>query len=163
MTSSSPRTAGPSRPAPPAPPCPGTAPAGCRAGQRYPAAQLREAQPAVGLEELHDLDAGRTDGYVVVETRAPEVFAQARIPGAINLPYREMTPESTAHLDKNLVYVCYCESPQCNAATKGALKLAELGFKVKRLSGGITSWIAAGYPTEGDTEGDKAPGIRCAC
>jgi rhodanese-related sulfurtransferase len=108
---------------------------------------------------VRDLEAGRTDGYVVVETRAPEAFAQARIPGAINLPYRDMTAETTQHLDRDLVYVCYCESTQCNAATKGALKLAELGFRVKRLSGGITSWIAAGYPTEGT----KAPGISCAC
>ncbi|MEQ0562121.1 rhodanese-like domain-containing protein [Amycolatopsis sp. NEAU-NG30] len=108
---------------------------------------------------VRDLEAGRTDGYVIVETRAPEAFAQARIPGAINLPYRDMTAETTQHLDRDLVYVCYCESTQCNAATKGALKLAELGFRVKRLSGGITSWIAAGYPTEGT----KAPGISCAC
>jgi rhodanese-related sulfurtransferase len=108
---------------------------------------------------VRDLEAGRTDGYVVVETRAPEAFAQARIPGAINLPYRDMTAETTQHLDRDLVYVCYCESTQCNAATKGALKLAELGFRVKRLSGGITSWIAAGYPTEGT----KAPGISCTC
>ncbi|MEV6828443.1 rhodanese-like domain-containing protein [Amycolatopsis sp. NPDC051102] len=106
-----------------------------------------------------DLQAGHTDGYVVVETRAPEAFAHARIPGAINLPYRDMTAESTKHLDRDLVYVCYCESAQCNAATKGALKLAQLGFKVKRLSGGITSWIAAGYPVEGTT----TAGIRCAC
>jgi rhodanese-related sulfurtransferase len=116
-----------------------------------------------------DLEAGRTNGYVVVETRAPEAFAHARIPGAINLPYRDLTPETTAHLDRDLVYVCYCESTVCNAATKGALKLAELGFKVKRLSGGITGWIAAGYPVEGAVlegavlEGDKAGGIRCAC
>ena len=108
---------------------------------------------------VQDLEAGRSEGYVVVETRAPEAFAHARIPGAINLPYREMTADSTKHLDRDLVYVCYCESTVCNAATKGALKLAELGFKVKRLSGGITAWIAAGYPTEGD----KAGGIRCAC
>ncbi|MGW4065631.1 rhodanese-like domain-containing protein [Amycolatopsis sp. NPDC004747] len=108
---------------------------------------------------VQDLEAGRTDGYVVVETRAPEAFAHARIPGAINLPYRDMTAESTSHLDRDLVYVCYCESTVCNAATKGALKLAQLGFKVKRLSGGITAWIAAGYPVEGD----KAPAIRCAC
>lgn len=107
-----------------------------------------------------DLEAGRTDGYVVVETRAEEAFRDARIPGAINLPYRDMTAESTQHLDKDLVYVCYCESTNCNAATKGALKLAELGFKVKRLSGGITSWLAAGYPTEGLGE---TAGIRCAC
>jgi len=109
-----------------------------------------------------DLDAGRTDGYVVVETRVPDAFAQAHIPGAVNLPYRDMTPESTAHLDRGLVYVCYCESINCNAATKGALKLAELGFQVKRLSGGITSWIAAGYPVDRTGAGEAA-GIRCAC
>jgi rhodanese-related sulfurtransferase len=108
---------------------------------------------------VRDLEAGRAEGYVVVETRAEEAFAQARIPGAINLPYRDLTPESAAHLDRDLVYVCYCESSNCNAATKGAFKLAELGFTVKRLSGGITSWIAAGYPVEGTV----TPGIRCAC
>ncbi|WP_410635468.1 rhodanese-like domain-containing protein [Amycolatopsis sp. cmx-4-83] len=108
---------------------------------------------------VRDLEAGHTDGYVIVETRAPEAFAQARIPGAVNLPYRDLTAESTKHLDRNVVYVCYCESTHCNAATKGALKLAQLGFRVKRLSGGITSWIAAGYPVEGTA----APGIRCAC
>lgn len=108
---------------------------------------------------VRDLEAGRTDGYVVVETRAPEAFAQARIPGAINLPYRDMTAESTKDLDRDLVYVCYCESSQCNAATKGAFKLAQLGFKVKRLSGGITAWTAAGYPVEGA----PTTGIRCAC
>jgi rhodanese-related sulfurtransferase len=70
-----------------------------------------------------------------------------------------MTPATTAHLDRDLVYVCYCESAVCNAATKGALKLAELGFKVKRLSGGITSWLAAGHPVDGSA----TPGIRCAC
>ncbi len=107
---------------------------------------------------VRDLEAGRTDGYVVVETRAEEAFEAARIPGAINLPYKDMTAETTAHLDKRLVYICYCESANCNAATKGALKLAELGFRVKRLSGGITSWIAAGYAVEGEPAA-----VRCAC
>lgn len=113
---------------------------------------------------VRDIEAGHIDGYVIVETRAPEAFAQARIPGAVNLPYRDLTAESTKHLDRDVVYICYCESTNCNAATKGALKLAQLGFRVKRLSGGITSWIAAGYPVEGTAAGGAAaPGIRCAC
>ncbi|KDN23457.1 rhodanese-like domain-containing protein [Amycolatopsis rifamycinica] len=138
----------------------------------YPAAAPEAAVEYFGAELgfevdpddlVQDLEAGRTEGYVVVETRAPEAFAHARIPGAVNLPYRNLTAESTKHLDRDLVYVCYCESAVCNAATKGALKLAELGFKVKRLSGGITGWIAAGYPVEGSTAGTTEPGIRCAC
>ncbi|WP_410659044.1 rhodanese-like domain-containing protein [Amycolatopsis sp. lyj-112] len=115
---------------------------------------------------VRDLTIGTQHGYVVVETRAPEAFASARIPGAINLPYRDMTPASVGHLDRDLVYVCYCESIHCNAATKGALKLAELGFKVKRLSGGITAWQAAGYPVDRDTpvlSPASAATPRCAC
>ncbi|MEU3628477.1 rhodanese [Amycolatopsis coloradensis] len=115
---------------------------------------------------VRDLTAGTQLGYVVVETRAPEAFALARIPGAINLPYRDLTPESVSQLDRDLVYVCYCESIHCNAATKGALKLAELGFKVKRLSGGIRAWQAAGYAVDRDTPDLSAASTsppRCAC
>ena len=36
-----------------------------------------------------------------------------------------LTAESAALPDRDLVYVCYWESFQCNAAIKGALKLAE--------------------------------------
>ncbi|MFE6617569.1 rhodanese-like domain-containing protein [Amycolatopsis sp. NPDC057786] len=115
---------------------------------------------------VRDLTSGARQGYVIVETRAPEAFASARIPGAINLPYREMTPESVRGLDRELVYVCYCESIHCNAATKGALKLAEFGFKVKRLSGGITAWQAAGYPVDRDASIPaitSTPPPHCAC
>jgi rhodanese-related sulfurtransferase len=114
---------------------------------------------------MRDLAAGNRQGYVVVETRTPQAFEAARIPGAVNLPYRELTAENTAHLDRGLVYICYCESFQCNAATKGALKLAELGFTVKRLAGGITAWQAAGFPVD-SSSGSVSPAeqaIRCAC
>jgi len=33
---------------------------------------------------VQDLTPGARHGYVIVETRAPEAFASARIPGAIN-------------------------------------------------------------------------------
>ncbi|AGM03809.1 rhodanese-like domain-containing protein [Amycolatopsis keratiniphila] len=115
---------------------------------------------------VRDLASDTQQGYVVVETRAPEAFASARIPGAINLPYRDMTAESVSGLDRRLVYICYCESIHCNAATKGALKLAEFGFKIKRLSGGITAWQAAGYPVERDAllpAHTSAPTPLCAC
>jgi len=133
------------------------------------AAALLRAELALDVDPddlVRDLDSGSQQGYMIVETRAPEAFATARIPGAINLPYRDMTPESVSGLDRDLVYVCYCESIHCNAATKGALKLAELGFKVKRLSGGITAWQAAGYPVDRDLLTPaltSAPSPRCAC
>jgi rhodanese-related sulfurtransferase len=118
-----------------------------------------EADP----DDVHrDMQDGNTQGYVLVETRAPEAFAQARIPGAINLPYRDL-PERL-DLDPDLVYICYCESFQCNAATKGALALAQRGYRVKRLSGGITAWREAGYPVESDQlVGAGVSKVACHC
>ncbi len=99
---------------------------------------------------VRDLEAGGAQGFQLVETRSAQAFAHSRIPTAINLDHRQMDEGTTKDLDRDLVYVCYCESFQCNAATKGALRLAQLGFRVKRLSGGIAAWKAAGYPVEGD-------------
>jgi rhodanese-related sulfurtransferase len=118
-----------------------------------------EADPDDVVRDLRS-GAGAGAGYVLVETRSAEAFAAARIPGAINLPHWEIDEDSTADWSRDLVYVCYCESFQCNAATKGALRLSQLGFRVKRLAGGITAWQQAGYPTEGAGQVD---GISCAC
>jgi rhodanese-related sulfurtransferase len=108
---------------------------------------------------VRDVKAGTTEGFQLVETRSAEAFARLRIPGAINLPHWDVDETTTADWDRELVYVCYCESFECNAATKGALKLSRLGFKVKRLAGGITTWQAAGYPVEGT----GLHGITCEC
>jgi rhodanese-related sulfurtransferase len=59
-----------------------------------------------------------------------------------------MNAGSTRHFDRGATYVTYCDSVGCNASTKGALKLAELGFQVKELIGGIDWWKRDGYPTE---------------
>src|SRR5688572_9412373 len=73
-------------------------------------------------EKVMALDARRSHGY-----------EKEHIPGAINIPHRTMTPESAAHLDKDVLYVCYCDGIGCNASTKGALNMTRLGFKVKEL------------------------------
>jgi rhodanese-related sulfurtransferase len=85
---------------------------------------------------------------VVIDTRSESAYAQERIPGAVNLPHRKMNHESTQNLDRDMLYVTYCDGIGCNASTKGALKLAELGFHVKELIGGIDWWKRDGYPTE---------------
>jgi rhodanese-related sulfurtransferase len=85
---------------------------------------------------------------VIIDARTETAFAQEHIPQAINFPHRTMNRESTTKLDRNTLYVTYCDGIGCNASTKGALKLAELGFPVKELIGGIDWWKRDGYPTE---------------
>jgi len=102
------------------------------------------------------------DEVLVVDARKAVAYEQEHIPTAINLPHREMTAASTAHLDKSKTYICYCDGIGCNASTKGALKLAKLGFKVKELIGGLAWWKIDGFATEGQAA-QEGLGIQCAC
>ncbi|NTX06307.1 rhodanese-like domain-containing protein [Myxococcus sp. CA040A] len=99
--------------------------------------------------DLHlDLERGKK-GFVVVDVRSPDAYAERHIPGALNLPARTLSATTTAHLSKDDVIVTYCWSPGCNGSTKAAARLSALGFRVKELIGGIEYWVKEGYATEG--------------
>ena len=110
------------------------------------------------FEQLEKPDSN----LIVVDGRSAEAYAKEAIPGAINLPHREISAQSTAHLDKSKIYVCYCDGIGCNASTKTALKLITLGFDVRELMGGLDWWIRDGYNTQG-TNGRAATGAFCGC
>lgn len=94
-----------------------------------------------------DLQQGR-EGFVLVDTRGPEAFAEGHIAGALNLPSRDITAETTDVLPRDRLVVTYCWGPGCNGSTKGAARLALLGFRVKEMIGGIEYWKREGYPVE---------------
>jgi rhodanese-related sulfurtransferase len=89
------------------------------------------------------------EGIIPVDTRKSEFYSEEHIPGAISLPHREMDEKSTKDLDKLKTYACYCKGVGCNASTRGALKMSNLGFKVKELYGGLEAWKNDGYATDG--------------
>lgn len=93
------------------------------------------------------LDKG--EKIVVIDARSPQSFGEEHIPGAINIPHRTMSEESTRHLDRSALYVVYCDGIGCNASTKGALNMARLDFRVKELIGGLDWWRRDGYTTDG--------------
>ena len=111
-----------------------------------------------------DLNASLEKGEDVVPLDARQSFGfeKEHIPGAINIPHRTIDENSTRHLDKTKLYVCYCDGIGCNASTKGALNMTKLGFKVKELTGGIEWWKFDGYATEG-TENSNGLSIKCSC
>lgn len=100
---------------------------------------------------------------VVIDARKTFGFVAEHIPTAINIPHREMTVENTKQLDKEVLYVTYCDGIGCNASTRGALNMAKLGFKVKELIGGIEWWKFDGYATEGSNGVKAGLKIECAC
>ncbi|MCW2600832.1 MAG: Rhodanese-like protein [Frankiales bacterium] len=96
--------------------------------------------------DVHDA-AGAT-GFVVVDSRSQEAYANGHVPGALSLPYATTTAETTSSWEHDALYVTYCWGPGCNAGDQGALRLAQLGFRVKLMIGGWDTWIADGYPVE---------------
>ena len=118
---------------------------------------LFEMDPSDLFEALEN-----NEPVVVVDTRQTFGFEKEHIPGAINLPHRNMNEETTRHLDRSMTYICYCDGIGCNASTRGALKMAQMGFKVKELIGGIEWWKFDGYATEGTSAVNGAT-FHCAC
>lgn len=90
------------------------------------------------------------DAVVLIDTRRPEAYRAGHLPGARNLPHQAIDAGSTADLPHDRPLVTYCWGPACNAATKGALRLAELGFDVRELLGGYEYWCREGHPVATD-------------
>ena len=99
-------------------------------------------------EDLYaDMIAG-TPNLVVVDARYVEAFAREHLPGAINLPWRDIDETTIAGLPRDAEYVVYCWDASCRASAKTARRLESLGFTVKELHGGLEAWRKQGYPTE---------------
>ncbi|MEC5385214.1 rhodanese-like domain-containing protein [Uliginosibacterium sp. H3] len=128
-------------------------------------AQLKHYSDKLAFEiDAWDLKVAleRGEKLVVIDARSPAAFAAGHIPGAINLPHRQMDGETTAGLDKSSTVVTYCDGIGCNASTKGALNMTKLGFKVKELMGGLDWWKRDGHPTSEDPS-SASSAAACGC
>ena len=90
--------------------------------------------------DVHDSLARGAD-FVLLDVRSPALFAAGHVPGAINLPHGKIVRSKLDQWPENTVFVTYCAGPHCNGASRGALRLAELGRPVKIMAGGITGWL----------------------
>lgn len=104
----------------------------------------------------------RGENFTVIDARSAEAYVSEHIPGAINIPHRTMSTETTTAVDRTSTVVTYCDGIGCNASTKGAFNMAKLGFTVKELIGGLDWWKRDGHPTEGGAA--NAPTVTsCGC
>ncbi len=109
-------------------------------------------------------------GFVLLDSRGAEAWEQGHVPGALHLPGREITARADAELDRSVPVVTYCWGPGCNGATRAALALALLGFRVREMIGGFEYWAREGLPVE-TADGVRrpavdpltAPAVSCGC
>ena len=78
-------------------------------------------------------------GYIILDVRTPEEFADKHIPGAVNVPNETIGAEKIPELpDKDQLILVYCRSG--NRSKQASEKLAALGYTNVVEFGGINSW-----------------------
>lgn len=108
--------------------------------------------------DVHDALSKGDPGFVLFDVRAPALYTKGHVPGALNLPRGKMTPRKMAEWPEGTLFVVYCAGPHCNGTDKAALKLAELGRRVKVMIGGVTGWADEGFAFAEGTEPGAMPG-----
>jgi rhodanese-related sulfurtransferase len=115
------------------------------------------------------LDSGEP-GFVLLDSRSAEAWAQGHVPGAVHLPGREIATRADTELDRSVPIVTYCWGPGCNGATRAALALSLLGFRVREMLGGFEYWAREGLPVatadgvhRPEVDPLTAPAVSCGC
>lgn len=85
--------------------------------------------------------------HVVVDMRDKEKWELERVPGALNIPLKDLASRMK-ELPQDKTIVPYCSNIICGLAVRGALQLAEKGFSVQMMYGGLEAW-KKNFPVEG--------------
>ena len=87
---------------------------------------------------------------VVVETLGPLHYADAHLPGAINVPHTEVDALAASLLpDRGATIVTYCSNTACRNSGVAADRLTALGYAdVRKYAEGKQDWLQAGLPVE---------------
>jgi rhodanese-related sulfurtransferase len=98
-----------------------------------------------------ELLRGIRQGLVtVIDTRPAEEFDAGHLPGALNIPLRDLK-RRLRELPRDQEIVAYCRGPYCVLSYEAVAELRRRGFKAARLEDGYPEWRAAGLPVEHTT------------
>jgi rhodanese-related sulfurtransferase/CBS domain-containing protein len=89
-------------------------------------------------------------GAQLVEVLPAEEYAEEHLPGAINIPLKQLDADSTAQLDKTKPVIVYCWDYLCDMSPRAAARLDSLGFEqVYDYAASKVDYLARGLPREG--------------
>jgi rhodanese-related sulfurtransferase len=87
----------------------------------------------------------RSGSVLVLDVRPEDEFCLGHLPGAINIPLRELK-NRLPKLKRFQEIVAYCRGPYCVLSYEAVAALRRLGFKARRLEDGLPEWRAARLP-----------------
>jgi rhodanese-related sulfurtransferase len=96
-----------------------------------------------GVQELLE------HGAQLVEVLPREEYDELHLPGAINLPLKELDAQHAQRLDRERPIVVYCWDALCDMSPRAATRLDQLGFEAYDYALSKVDWMAHGLPMEG--------------
>jgi rhodanese-related sulfurtransferase/DNA-binding MarR family transcriptional regulator len=103
----------------------------------------RDSLEPISREGL--LERLRAGTVTVLDVRPEDEFALGHLPGAVNIPLRELETR-LAEFDPAQEIVAYCRGPYCVLSYEAVAALRVRGFEARRLEDGLPEWRAAGLP-----------------
>lgn len=85
------------------------------------------------------------DSPFLLDVRQPEEFASEHIRGAVLIPLGSL-PARMGELPKDREILCVCQSG--SRSISASRLMAEAGYRVINLNGGMIAWMRAGLPVE---------------
>jgi len=101
------------------------------------------------------------DGAQIVEVLPAASYEPAHLPGAVNVPLKDMTLAVLAEREvlPDRPTVVYCYDHECDLSSRAAALLDALGYQeVYDYVASKTAWMAAGLPTEGTAPASERAG-----
>ena len=99
------------------------------------------------MQELYNLYKHLGAGEIVLDVRTPEEFAEAHVPGAINIDHEDVGRHAEKLKKYKTVYI-HCRSGKRSLIAYDDLAAAGLNNLVCVTGSGMMDWLEAGYETE---------------
>jgi len=88
------------------------------------------------------------DNFKLINALDRAAYERSHIPGSLHF---EDINEAVQQISPDEEVVLYCSNPLCPASVQAYRVLEQHGFsRLYRYAGGLTEWLEAGYPLEGN-------------
>lgn len=116
-------------------------------GLQVQAVARDETHQIIGHAELKAKTDADLRNFLLVDSRNPEEFREAHIPGAVNIPQKKMDLLlGLLPTDKSAQVIFYCNGVKCGKSKKAAQKAIQLGYSnIWVYAEGMPVWEEMGY------------------
>ena len=104
----------------------------------------------INIGEFEQMKA-RGEKIYIADVRTPAEFQSGHIPGAVNLPMGEVSPQEIVQRAQGAALVVVCQSGGRSARCCQAINQVDPAVSPLNLEGGTQAWKDAGKPVSGST------------